>query len=562
MLAWSRRHALFLGAFVLGVVLRVLVTVGYTPALIFPDTREYVADASSLGLNPVRPSGYSLFLRPFLQVTHWLAPVEVAQHVIVLVVVALCYAFLLRRGLPRWGAALAVLPLLLDPLQLVLEGYVLSDVLFEVLLVGACLLVLWRHRPGPGALAVAGLLVGCAAFVRGAGEALLVVFLVALVCLRLPWARLAVFLVAALVPIAAYMSAFHAVHGQYAIATSGPRFLYGRLALIVHCKDPGLRLPSYEQALCPVHPVGQRRPPSWFLWNRQHSPQWLVQGPAGTSQVEVVKDFDRRVVRAQPGRYATATLTAAVRGFAPVRTHSVPGHPASSWLFADHYWTVDTFIQRHLLSPRIRAGTGYDPGVAGFLTSYRTWVYTPGPLMVALLLAAVAAVLGLGRSRRSGNRVAIGLLVGSCAVPLLTAAALSGFSWRYQLPQIPFLPLAGALGLAALLRGRSPETPDRPPGLLDRACGRVLDLPVPATWRAVLRRADRRGWLPAALAVLAGAVVAVVCGLLVVASGWVLPATATVLALVVGALVVVVLLVARVRADGEVTRTGRTDRPG
>jgi hypothetical protein len=262
------------------------------------------------------------------------------------------------------------------------------------------------------------------------------------------------------------------------------------------------------------------------------------------TQEQVLKDFDKRVVRAEPVVYAKAALADAARGFAPVRTVQVPGYPSSYWLFADHYWSVDTFIHRHVLRPRIREGTSYDPAAARFLTSYRQWTYAPGPLMAALLLAAVAASLGLGSARRSGDRVAVALLAAACVVPLLTGAALSGFSWRYQLLQIPLLPMAGALGLAALDRGRPAgrSEPDPPLRLLDRAAGWVAGLPLPARWRTALRHGTGRGSLRVGIAVLAGAVGAVLAGLLAVASGWFAPPAAALGGVTLGLLVLVTLL--------------------
>jgi hypothetical protein len=164
--------------------------------------------------------------------------------------------------------------------------------------------------------------------------------------------------------------------------------------------------------------------------------------------------------------------------------------------------------------------------------------------MAALLLAAVAASLGLGSARRSGDRVAVALLAAACVVPLLTGAALSGFSWRYQLLQIPLLPMAGALGLAALDRGRPagrPE-PDPPLRLLDRAAGWVAGLPLPARWRTALRHGTGRGSLRVGIAVLAGAVGAVLAGLLAVASGWFAPPAAALGGVTLGLLVLVTLL--------------------
>ncbi len=547
---WLRRNGVFLVALALGVAIRAVVTYAYRPALIFPDSFGYLSRADPFRVFDARPSGYSLFLWPFVQLPHSRALIALTQHGMGLLLAVVCYVFLARRGLPRWAATLAVVPLLLDPLQLVLEHYLLSDTLFESLLVGACLLVLWQRRPGIGNLVVAGLFIGCSAFVRGAGSFLVVVFVVALLCLRVRWTRVVAFVVAAAIPIAGYAVAFHAQYGSYAISTSGPRFLYARIAPVVECDTARLQLPSYEQMLCPNIPVGRRPSTDWYMWGLKQGPQWHVVPPPGMTALQVIKDFDQRVLRAEPVVYATAVTKDVVRGFLPVRTVQVPGYPSSYWLFKDHYWTPDTFIRRGVLLPRVRYGTSYDPATASFMQTYRTWIYTPGPLMAVLLLLAIAGTLGLGRARRSGDRVATGLLAAACLLPLVTAAGLSGFSWRYQLPQIALIPMAGALGLAALLRGPGPG---RPPGFeplrpLDRIAGRVATLPLPAAWRDRLGRASERGSLQVVVALLLGLAVAVVVAAGATGSGWAAAGTAAALGLVAGILAVLTLLVARSRA--------------
>jgi hypothetical protein len=47
------------------------------------------------------------------------------------------------------------------------------------------------------------------------------------------------------------------------------------------------------------------------------------------------------------------------------------------------------------------------------------------------------------------------LLVTLAAVVLLVSSDAFEFSWRYQLPAVVLLPLAGALGVMALIRGRA-----------------------------------------------------------------------------------------------------------
>jgi hypothetical protein len=311
-------------------------------------------------------------------------------------------------------------------------------------------------------------------------------------------------------------------------------------------------LPKYEKMLCPKKPIGRRPGPSWFMWGRQRGPAWNVVPPKGMSQVQVLKDFDKRVLRSQPVGYTKLVLADTALGFAPTRTQDAPGHPASYWLFQNHYWSVDTFIQRHMLQPSIRTRmhTGYRPNLANFMVGYRTWVFTPGPLMAGLALVAAAAMLGFGRSRRSGDRVAIGLLLAACFLPLLTASALSGFGWRYQLPSIAMLPVAGALGIAALVRGRRPGGPDPAPPLraLDRAATAATRLPLPSSLRAALGRAADRGWLQTVIGVLAGVLVALLGTAALVKSGWLSLNFASLIGLGTGLVVTVILLFARARA--------------
>jgi hypothetical protein len=534
----ARRHLLFLIALVGGVLIRLVVCWGYRPALLFYDSAGYLARAEDLQLSTVRPLGYSLVLWPFRQLAPGtLVPIPVFQHLLGVALAVAVYAFLVRRGLPEWGATLATLPLLFDPLQLVLEHYVLSDVVFAALLLAACLLLLWNPRPGLWPVLAAGLAIGSSAIVRGAGSFLLVVFLVAVLCLRLGWVRVVAFVLGGLLPIGIYAAAYHATYGEYALAQSGSQFLYARLAPMVRCQNPQLDLPSYEQPLCPRRPVGERPSSDHFMWGNQKGPVYRLVAPPGMTTEQVLGDFDKRVVRAQPRDFAETNLTDFLRGFAPSRTMDVPGFPARYWLFEDHYWMRPA--QWHPIA---------DPGPASFLKTYRQLVWTPGPILGALLLVAAVAALGIGRSRRCGDRVAIGLIAGTCVATLLTGVALSGFSWRYQLPQLTLLPMAGALAVAAMVRGPAPGRPPPAPPLqvLERA-SRGLALRMPR-----LRPAYQRGLLPVLVAIGAGLGGAVLVGLAAVRSGWFRPDTGSVLGLVTGLLLCLGLMLAHHRAEADI----------
>src|SRR4029077_11141271 len=76
--------------------------------------------------------------------------------------------------------------------------------------------------------------------------------------------------------------------------------------------------------------------------------------------------------------------------------------------------------------------------------------YTPGPVFLFGLLAGIAGIFTFRRRRDSGPALAC-LLITGCAVAVLLGADLYEFSWRYQLPALVTLPVAGAFGVTALV---------------------------------------------------------------------------------------------------------------
>ena len=78
--------------------------------------------------------------------------------------------------------------------------------------------------------------------------------------------------------------------------------------------------------------------------------------------------------------------------------------------------------------------------------------YTPGPLFLVALLAGIAGIFTLGRRRDPGNLSLACLLVTGSAVAVLLGADLYEFSWRYQLPALVTLPVAGVFGATVIAR--------------------------------------------------------------------------------------------------------------
>src|SRR5262249_23735965 len=85
--------------------------------------------------------------------------------------------------------------------------------------------------------------------------------------------------------------------------------------------------------------------------------------------------------------------------------------------------------------------------------------YTPGPVQGLAVLLAIAGLVrrSAQRPHHSAACARVAALYLTRGPPVLLAADAFEFTWRYQLPGLVLLPVAGALGLTALT-ARSPET--------------------------------------------------------------------------------------------------------
>ena len=110
---------MFLAVLGLGLALRVVTQIAYRPALLYIDSYRYLGNLHDLDpAQTSQPLGYIvLLLRPVLSVGN-LAVVAAVQHIIGLAMGVAIYALLIRLGVRRWIAVLAVVPVLLDAYQL------------------------------------------------------------------------------------------------------------------------------------------------------------------------------------------------------------------------------------------------------------------------------------------------------------------------------------------------------------------------------------------------------------------------------------------------------------
>ena len=128
-----RRHWMFWLLLAGGLMLRGIAQVAYEPALVFIDSKKYIfgTDFTKTIWGAFDPLGYSLLiLRPALMSGLNLAYVALLQHVLGMAMAGALYALMVRRGVYRWLAALAVAPVLFDAYQLNAEQTIMPDVLF------------------------------------------------------------------------------------------------------------------------------------------------------------------------------------------------------------------------------------------------------------------------------------------------------------------------------------------------------------------------------------------------------------------------------------------------
>jgi hypothetical protein len=471
-LAFLRLHWLAALLLALGLGLRVLVQFSYNPALLYIDSVKYLYGAWPSS----DPLGYDLPLKLILLVGN-LNLVEVVQHLLGLAMAVLLYVVLLRRGVPRWLAALAMGPVLLDAYQLQMEATIMPDVWFEAMIVAALAALLWRPRATVRLCVLAGVILGLSATVRQVGEVLIAPALIFVLAAAGGWRQVlkksAALIVAFAVPILAYCSGSLALTGNFWLSRNGDQATYGRLAAVADCQT--LKMPPYEKPLCPT-PQQQALGPDW-LDHSVNSPLRKYFAPPGMNRTYVISDFNGRVETQEPMRVLRRISGDAAKLFAVTRRTSPGDTPIYRWQFQAAYPrnlpTVFTDQQGTIIlalklavagGPTIfrKLDTAYGsnahvwtPG-AQFLRRYQFHGgYTPGLLLLLAVLAGLAGSLTIFRRRASSEQrqLALGaLLFFSTGVAVLVLSDLFEFSWRYQLPALVTLPPAAAFGIAATLR--------------------------------------------------------------------------------------------------------------
>ncbi|WP_238153352.1 glycosyltransferase [Kribbella speibonae] len=433
----------------MGLVLRVLAIVAYRPAIIYTDSVQYLTNMGELSPDKLNPIGYDFVLGPLVAIGG-LTFVVIVQHLTGLLLGVAIYALARRLTVYRWLAAFAAAPILLDAYQVQIEQNIMAETTFDVILVAILWLLLAKGAPGWRRAAAVGVLVGAAFTVRAIGMVLLIAVVLYLIASGKQRVRRTAAAVAGFgVVFAAYAGYYHAETGRWGFTGAENQILYGRTATVANCAK--LPLNEGTRLFCPKEPLGQRLGVDNYAHNHYGDPNWPGPLPPGTTKRQLATEFAHEVIKHQPLDVTWAALKDFAKGFAPTRTSEPNDVPLDRWQFQ---LTYPNLKDPNTAQAAVKWG-GSEPyvshGPAVVLRAYQLHGgYTSGTLLGLSALIALAAVAGLGRAKGSGLRAAALLPVAAGAILLLGSAAFE-FSWRYQLPGLVLFPLAGAIGLRAVL---------------------------------------------------------------------------------------------------------------
>jgi hypothetical protein len=466
-----RRNWMFAVVFGLAVVPRVIVMLGFQPAILFKlDTYDYLWDAVHRIPNLANPGGYSLFLM-LLEPFRSLLLVSGLQHLLGLSVAVMMYAVLRRYGVRRWLATLATLPLLFSPSEFLLEQLVMADFMALFLLMAAFAVLLLRPEPSVWRTVTAGLLMGASAVVRPTALPLIALMAGFLLVRRAGWLRVGAVLAAGALPVVMYMAWFNSFHGSFNITNSNGLFLWSRTMSFADCNI--IKPPADLAALCPNRQKGvgivqappfQRQQPKYYLWNHQG---WMWQEPPPNLVPDTAAFTAANNARAM--RFAILAIKRQPLDYAKTVGLDVL-HP----FFKPNLFVFPAVSQSTAkgLGPRnaayalaaLKAYTGSDAGVgktlgrhfgetivqpwAHLVRGYQRFIHLPGPVFGLILVIGFVGIL-IPRRRLAAS----GLLLSSAVVTVLLPIVEHEYNYRYVIAAVPLACMAAAMAL----RDRSGE---------------------------------------------------------------------------------------------------------
>jgi hypothetical protein len=484
-----RDNPLFSIALALAVVPRVIVMLGWLPAVLFRlDTFDYLWNAVHVAPNPVNPSGYSLFLfvlRPF----HSLELVAALQHVMGLAIAVMVYALLRSWRVSRWLATVAALPVLFDPGQMLLEHLIMADILALFLMVAGFTLVLYRGSsavPPVWRVVLGGLAMGGSVIARPTALPLIVFMAIYLLVVRAGWRKAGAVLVAGAIPVVAYMSWFASVYGSFNMTNSDGLFLWSRTMSFANCSV--IKPPADLQALCPTsqpppfnQAVASKRPaPRWYLWDH-NAWQWQ---PPSTALVPDTQAFSKannsramrfaiKAITAQPLAFADVVTREALSPLVHTNAFRFPTRPEAAGMGAANARYARAAVRAYTGSDSVPfLGWHYSSNerqpYAHLMADYQRVIFLPAPVFTLILLIGLAGFF-IPR-RRSAAAI---LLWVSAVVILVLPVAEHEYTYRYVIPAVPLACMAAALAFRQL--GGAGEQRARQQGDVEQRAGQQVD---------------------------------------------------------------------------------------
>lgn len=435
-----------------GAVLRIVVMIGYQPALWYHgDSGAYIRHAKQLipPVDPFRPAGYT-FLLKVLWPTQTLFSVVAVQHLMGLAVAVAVYVFLQRRGLPRWLSCLAAVPLLFDSLQVALEQFILVETMFTTLLLATFLVLLWHGTPSRRACIVAGVLLFAAWFTKPLALPVLPVLACYLLLRRVGWRNVVGFATAFLIP---YLIVQILVSGHVSVYGSNTSAIYGRAANIADCDR--IQLTAEQRVLCPA-PDQRGMRPDWYIW-AEDAPGAKFRGK--TSAYPNMRGFAIAVISQQPGDYLRQVGKEIAAHFVPGvdlgwsyrclrERFSLPEtaqdtKPIGSQCHAQ--MASGDFSDKNVPWTENPPATPLTKALAAYSRAART---SPVVISAAFILTFIAFLL-----RRRGEWPLVrdaGMLVVASAALIILPVVIGMYEARYALPALPLVCIAGALSVQHL----------------------------------------------------------------------------------------------------------------
>jgi hypothetical protein len=436
-----------------GLVLRVAMEQTVHPVIMSPDTITYVGMATyDLFSDPVRPTGYSMFLRALHDVSSDVDFTTSVQHLIGIATGLLFYAAARRLGAPVWAGVVAAAPLLLGIDYMVQEQALLSEVLFVFLIAAvlyACVRALGESRPlfdmtttRTAWILAAGVLMGLCVWVRAVAGPVIPFFALWFI-FAIPgslWRRIghgALAGGAAVVIVLIYFQLHSAALDYFGLVKGSGWGIYSRTAPFADCTefDP----PEGTRQLCESTPPEDRPGPDAYAWVDGSPARRAFGGPPEAN--DKLAAFGWTVVRNQPLEYleVVASDTAKYFGFGvhewdytATRMQWTPADTRAIMPWINDYYQDEQYT--------IGGSIGTLEDVQRILRVH------PLILFLSLLAGIAGTVLGRGRVRAA---LVLFLMVGFLLVLIPPASAV--YNFRYALPANGPLVAAGAIGVWVIL---------------------------------------------------------------------------------------------------------------